>query len=184
VSHRRLAVVLLAAVALAGPACAKRDPAVKTLQVYDLLAAFPRAVVAVPGPDYVARGDFTVAREALPSLYLHPTSTVQFPPVRVSSQSVLTFRIGVRDEAWSQPGDGVDFTVFVQGTGPRVKAFSRYIDPKHVAEDRHWIDARVPLRAFAGQDVRITFATGPGPAGDTTNDWAVWGEPMIILAAK
>jgi hypothetical protein len=104
--------------------------------------------------------------------------------VRVSAESVLTFRFGVRDEAWDKTGDGVDCTVYVQGEGPRVKVFARYADPKHNPADRHWSSGRVPLRAFAGQEIRITLATGPGPAGDTTYDWAVWGEPILILAAK
>jgi len=183
-THRQLAIILLLSAVIVAPGCQNRDEAIKTMQVYDLLAAFPRAVVTAPAATYVLRGDFTVGHDTLPSLFIHPASSVEFPPVRVSADSVLTFRFGVRDEVWDKEGDGVDFTVFVQGNGPKVKVFSRYADPKHNPGDRHWIDGRVPLRAFAGQDIRITLATGPGPAGDTTNDWAVWGEPKIILATK
>ena len=120
-SRRRFVIALVLLVGALGPGCQKRDEAIKTMQVYDLLTAFPQAVVAAPGPTYVARGDFAVGKETLPGLFIHPPSTVQFPPVRVYADSVLTFRFGVRDDAWDKPGDGVDFTVFVQGDGPRVK---------------------------------------------------------------
>ena len=183
-SRSRFALALVLLLPTLGLGCQKRDEAIKTMQVYDLLVAFPRAVIKSPGPKYVQQGNFAVGREELPGLFIHPPSTVEFPPVRVLADSMLTFRFGVRDEAWDKPGDGVDFTVYVQGYGPRVKAFTRYADPKHEPNDRHWIDGRVPLRAFANQDIRITFATDPGPAGDTTHDWAVFAEPRIVLSTK
>jgi len=62
--------------------------------------------------------------------------------------------------------------------------FSRYVDPKHNPTDRRWMDVRIPLQPFAGQKVQITFATLPGPAGNTENDWSAWSEPQIVLGLR
>jgi hypothetical protein len=107
---------------------------------------------------------------------------VVFPAVHAEAESLLTVRLGVLQEAWTQPGDGAEFVVFVQGANDaRSKLFAEYLDPKHVAADREWRERRIPLRAFQGQDVRLTLAVEGGPAGDTTADWGVWADPQIVL---
>jgi hypothetical protein len=155
------------------------------VKIFDLLAAFPRATLHVHGPAYVDRDTYSVGGELRPSLFLHPTASAVFPPVRVSPEAVLTFRIGVIDEAWDKPGDGVEFIVFVQRSNDaETKVFSRYIDPQHNPQDRRWFEERVSLRRFGDQDVRITLATGPGPANNFSYDWGVWSEPQIILSIE
>ena len=102
--------------------------------------------------------------------------------MRLTSRAVLSFRIGIDDQAWDKPGDGAEFIVFVQRSNSAItKVFSRYLDPKHNPDDRRWVEARISLKAFRDQDVRITLATGPGSAYDFNYDWALWSEPQIIL---
>jgi hypothetical protein len=165
--------------------CRAEDDAIKTVKVFDLLAAFPRATVETPTPDHVSRGGFKVAGESHPGIFLHPTSSILFPPVHVPEEAILRFKIGIMDDAWDNPGDGVEFTVFVQGPDDvKRKVYSRYIDPKNNPDDRHWFDEQVPLRSYGDQDLRVTLATGPGPANDSVDDWAVWSEPQIVLSGN
>jgi hypothetical protein len=162
-----------------------KDDAIRTVRTFDMLVAYPRATLLVGGPQYVSRGTFSVGGEVLPGLFLHPTGSVVFPPVRVAAESLLTFKIGMIEAAWDKPGDGVEFVVFVRRSNDsQAKVFSRYIDPKHNRQDRRWFEERVSLRPFAGQDVRIMLSTEPGPAEDFSSDWAVWADPQIVLSSE
>jgi hypothetical protein len=127
-------------------------------------------------------GDYDVADETRSALFLHPAGSVEFPLVRLSSRPQLTFSIAIDQNAWDKPGDGVEFSVFVsRANGAGTKIYSRYIDPKKNPGERRWIEARVSLRAFRNQDVRIVLTTAPGPADDVNFDWALWATPQILL---
>ena len=163
------------------PAASTQDDAIRTVRIYDLLRAYPRAVLNVQNPRYVSRDGFSVNDEVRPGVFLQSAGSVVFPPVRVSPESVLTFKIGLIDTAWDQ-SDGVQFQVTVlRMSGAATEVFSRFLDPKHNADDRRWIDEKVSLRQFGDQDVRVILATLPGPAGDYTCDWGVFAEPQIVL---
>lgn len=159
------------------------DEALKSVRIYDLMVAAPRATLQIHKDSYFRVADFGVGKETRQAMYLHPTGSVQFPQVHLSSKPVLSFKIGVDERAWDQAGDGVEFSVFVnRSNDARTKIYGRYVDPKHNPDDRRWIDARISLKAFRNQDVRLTFTTGPGPADDFNYDWALWSEPEILLA--
>jgi hypothetical protein len=165
--------------------CRAGDAAIKTVKIFDMLAAFPRATLETPTPDHVSSGGFKVAGESHPGIFLHPTSSILFPPVHVPEEAVLKFKIGVMEDAWDKAGDGVEFTVFVQGPdNQKQKVYSRYIDPKNNPDDRHWFDEQIPLHSYGDQDLRVTFATGPGPANNAVDDWGVWSEPQIVLSGN
>ena len=165
--------------------CGAVDPAVKTVKIFDLLAAFPRATIETPSPDHVSLGGFKVAGESHQGIFLHPASSVLFPPIHISANAVLRFKFGVMEDAWVKPGDGVEFTVFIQGpAAAKQKIYSRYVDPKNNQEDRHWFEEQIPLLSYGDQDIRITLATGPGPANDSVDDWGVWAEPQIVLSGN
>ena len=79
----------------------------------------------------------------------------------------------------------MEFTVLIKGADNKeTKVYSRYIDPKHNEQDRHWMGVRIPLRPFAGQAIRVVLSTSPGPANNTESDWAVWAEPEVLLDGK
>lgn len=176
---------VIALVALSARSCkaASADKALKTLQVYDLLAAVPAATPHVHAPSYLQVGDYVVAGETREALFLHPSGNVEFPLVHLSSKAVLGFWIGIDQKAWDKAGDGVDFTVFVsRANQARTKVYSRYLDPKHNPDDRRWVEGRVSLKMFRNEDVRIILTTGAGPSNDFEFDWALWAEPLILLA--
>jgi len=73
-------------------------------------------------------------------------------------------------------GDGATYRVMVDDGSRQQVVFEQYIDPKNVPEQRRWLDSSVDLSAWAGQRVSLTFSTDGGPAGDTTDDWALWSD--------
>jgi len=186
-SRQRFATVaVILAAAASAWTCQKQDEAIRTIRIYDLLQALPRATLKTPAPNYISvRASGSVGKEERRVLFMHPPSSAEFPPVQVSEGSVLVFAIGIQDEALDKGGDGVEFTVLIRGADNKeTKVFSRYIDAKHNEQDRRWIGVRIPLRAFAGQTIRVILSTSPGPANDINADWAFWGEPMIVLAGQ
>jgi len=184
---RAVLLLFLVLVALRSYGCrpSQPDSAVTTVRIYDLLSTYPRAEKKVKDRAYISNDEFSVDGEVRPGLFLHASGSVTFPPVRLSPESVLTFKVGVMDGAWDKPGDGVEFMAFAQRLNDApTKLFSRYLDPKHEPRDRRWFEARIPLRVFGNQEIRIVFATAPGPAGDFQYDWGVWAEPQIILSEQ
>ena len=187
--HKGIVRIFLCAVAVMGTVMAMARPrgvadgALKTVRIYDLMAALPRANLQIHNPTYFRLADFGVAKESRQAVFLHPAGTIEFPVVHLSSKPMLSFKIGIDDRAWDKPGDGVQFTVFViRSNNARTNIYERYVDPKHNPEDRRWIEGRISLKAFRNQDVRLAIATGPGPAGDFNYDWALWSDAEILLA--
>lgn len=65
--------------------------------------------------------------------------------------------------------DGVQFRVEINGE----PVFDE------VRAKSEWKDVRVPLERWVGKQVSVAFVTTPGVKGDTSHDWACWGEPRI-----
>jgi predicted RNA-binding protein with PUA-like domain len=82
-------------------------------------------------------------------------------------------------KVWDKSGDGVLFEITVD----REPIFSRYIDPKHNAQDRKWHDFEIDLAPYAGQTVEISLLTAPDNrrGTDTSFDWAGWSDPRIVV---
>lgn len=162
------------------------DPAMRTAKVYDLIAALPAAKLQAVDPIYLEQpkvNQSSIAKDIRPILAMHAPSSVEFPPIAVTADSILFFGFGLTEQAWDHAGDGVEFSVFVRlPNGTQTKVFSKYIDPKHNADERHWFNERVSLEAFAApKTIQITLMTSAGPAGDNNSDWAVWGEPQVVI---
>lgn len=165
--------------------CGAADPAVRTLRVFDFLAAYPRATVEGAGPNHVHVQASSVGGQEKQVLFMHAASTAEFPPVEVGQDSVFTAFIGIDDQVRAEDGDGVEFTVSLRlPNGDVVKLFSRFIDPKQNEQDRAWVALRLPLGSFVGQAVRVILISGPGPKGNAGHDWGLWGEPQILLDSK
>lgn len=115
-------------------------------------------------------------------IFAHPFSQVTYP-VYIPPDAALCFGMGLDPLVWSPAkGDGVRFEVVVQNEGMEQIVFSRYIDPKNNANDRRWFDECVSLEKFANQDIKLSFVTSPGPAGDDHYDWAGWSNPVLMNA--
>ncbi len=81
----------------------------------------------------------------------------------------LEFDIGLLDG--SENSDGVTFIVTVQGD----EIFRRHHD------EQRWERVALNLTHYSGENVVLRLTTNPGPGGHTSWDWAVWGEPKIIV---
>ena len=80
----------------------------------------------------------------------------------------LEFDIGLAKG--SENSDGVTFIVSVQGNE---------IFRQHYNQQR-WKHISLDLTRYRGQHITLRFTANPGPNGNTSWDWANWGEPKII----
>jgi hypothetical protein len=71
-------------------------------------------------------------------------------------------------------GDGVVYRVAVDGR----EVFTHALTAEQAR--RGWQPARVDLGEWAGETVRLTLATDPGPHGDGGGDWAGWGDVRVV----
>ena len=70
----------------------------------------------------------------------------------------------------SENSDGVTFTVSVQDN----EIFRQHYN------QQQWQPITLNLSPYRGRIVKLRFTTSPGPNGNASWDWAVWGEPKII----
>jgi hypothetical protein len=68
----------------------------------------------------------------------------------------------------------VTFEVFVENR----RVFLEHLTPEMARQG--WQERQVDLSGFIdGQTIRLRLMSTPGPAGDLTSDWAVWGFPRV-----
>lgn len=161
------------------------DNAGKT--TYSFLGNAGSAEINAGQPEYVKLGEteFTINADRRVVLFEHPNSEVVFKHVPVGEKARLQFGIGINQDAWDKPGDGVLFEVIIVDERSRkISALSKYIDPKKNAGDRKWFDHNVDLQAFAGQEVSVVFKTTGGPESNVDYDWAGWSNPQVISGGK
>ncbi len=80
----------------------------------------------------------------------------------------LQFYIGLWEG--SEKSDGVTFVISVQGD----EIFHQHYN------QQKWQPVTLNLSPYRGKLVKLRFTTTPGLYGNTSWDWAVWGEPKII----
>ncbi|MFQ5428613.1 MAG: sulfatase-like hydrolase/transferase, partial [Thermodesulfobacteriota bacterium] len=137
--------------------------------------------------DMVNVSTFKVNGQERRVLFAHPiicvgdTSTiVSFRGLRPAKGETLDFGIGINEEAWGKPGDGVEFEVLVRHEKNLTSIYKKYIDPKANETDRKWFDESLRLEAFAGKTLEVLFRTSAGPRNDPEYDWAGWSAPSIV----
>jgi Flp pilus assembly protein TadD len=112
-------------------------------------------------------------------LFMHPEARVSYQLRVPSESSVLRFSLAMSPETWDWGGDGATFEIYLdEGSGEEL-LFSEHIG--NDAEDRRWHDEEIDLSPYAGQEVDLTFATGPGSGADFIGDAAGWATPRIML---
>jgi 4-amino-4-deoxy-L-arabinose transferase-like glycosyltransferase len=123
---------------------------------------------------------FTIADDTRAVLAMQPPSAITYT-LYLPARAALRTAIALNPEIW-QPdkGDGVEFLIQLEAADGSHELLRRWIDPKHEPIDRRWHDIAIDLSAYAGQNVRLTLRTLPGPAGDGRYDWAGWGAPVIV----
>lgn len=107
-----------------------------------------------------------------PTLFVHAGAQVTWT-LTLTQPSVLRFEMGQAPQSLGWGGDGPTFEVWVEGE----RIFLEHLGIEQAREG--WHEREVDLSPYAGQTIRLSLATTPGPTGDVTGDWAGWGEPRI-----
>ncbi|MBC7227478.1 MAG: tetratricopeptide repeat protein [Thermoflexales bacterium] len=162
------------------PAIAVAAPPVKTPD------SFPAAGYPLPSTGYT-HWLMPDAPDAWPGWWV-PAEPVRRTVLLVAVPVTVTFRLplpvtptallfwmGMDPLLQPSQGDGVVYRVRVEDA----EVFSHTLRPE---DARGWWPAQVDLTPWAGQAVRLTLALDPGPAGDTTGDWAGWGDLQVVPA--
>jgi hypothetical protein len=104
--------------------------------------------------------------------------------LRVPEGARLTSAVGLREDAWAC-SDGVSFQVSVEvpSTQSRQTLFHALLEPRVQEQDRSFVPVDLDLGAWAGSEVTLVLATGPGVSGDVECDWAGWLDPVISASA-
>jgi hypothetical protein len=101
--------------------------------------------------------------------------------VTVPDRAWLKTGLGLAQDAWKTPGDGVLFMIGVSDGKTYDELLSLTVNPFNNASDRRWNDISLDLSQYAGETVDVIFNTRSGPKDDRNGDSAVWGDPRIIV---
>jgi len=112
-------------------------------------------------------------------LFAHAPARISFPLDVPRTPSFLWVSPALDPLAWGWGGDGVTFRVRVVQEGSDTVLWERHLMPGKPA-DQYWVEAFVPLDAYAGQRVNLVLETDPGPAGNADADRAGWGMPWLM----
>jgi tetratricopeptide (TPR) repeat protein len=107
-------------------------------------------------------------------LFMHPPAQATFTPTLPVTPTALAFWMGINPTVWDWMGDGVAYRVAVDGR----EVFTHALTAEQARQG--WQPARVDLGEWAGQTVRLTLTTDPGPHGDGGGDWAGWGDVRVV----
>ena len=116
-------------------------------------------------------------------IFAHPFSQITWK-TRIPPNGRLHTFVALMPSMWDLSTDGVVFRIGVSDGHGYTSLSARQVDPKHAPDDRRWIPVDLDLSNYAGRDVDMIFNTDfspPGSRPDPTADWAIWGEPQIVV---
>jgi hypothetical protein len=102
----------------------------------------------------------------------------------VPDNAWLRVGLGLKEEAWTQQGDGVLFRVTVSVGSTNDLLLSMHVDPFNNSADREWKDVFLDMSEYAGENVELIFLTNSSVQGggdNRTGDLALWGAPRIVV---
>ena len=130
-------------------------------------------------------GDVTLNGETKKAIAVAPSAGTRITfKTRIPDDGWLRVSVGLKQEAWTQEGDGVRFRAIVSDGRASDELFVQDVNPFLNQTDRKWIPVMVDLSAYAGEEVDVmlnTNASTPGKPGDMRSDLAVWGAPEIVV---
>ncbi len=152
----------------------------KAAQRYDFIANLRKAEIDAQEAHDVRLSSFKIGQEQRPVIAVQPDSEIRYHAIPIGKDGTLSFGIATNPATWNKDGDGVEFEVLVSDDESELTSlYTRYIDPKHVAKDRKWLDEGVDLGRYAGEYVTIVFRVGSGPENDRIADIAGWSTPRV-----
>jgi hypothetical protein len=151
----------------------------------DLIDQFGQAIEKRPDPALFSVVDATLAGVTKRAIAVQPTAGTRLKyKVRVPDDGWLWVSVGMQPEAWEKEGDGLKFLVGVSDGRASEELFAQHLNPFANQGDRKWVDVRVDLSTYAGEEVELffnTYGSLPGQAPDLRNDLGLWGSPEIVV---
>ncbi len=148
----------------------------------ELIPMFASAEKRPPGGTFeVVEADLNGEKKQ--AIYTMPTSRLIYK-VRIPDDAWMRVSVGMKPESWTQEGDGVLFRFGASDGRTYDELFTQHVNPFANAGDRKWIQVWVDLSAYAGEEMELIFNTNTSPEGkgdDPRNDYALWGEPAIVI---
>jgi hypothetical protein len=147
----------------------------------DLVQQFANAKQQ-PGKDAFSVADVTINGETKKSIAMQniPGTRITWT-VTVPDNGWIKVGMALKEDAWKTTGDGVDFSVGVSDKKTYDELLRLTINPFGNAGDRRWNEISLDLSQYAGETVDLIFNTRAGAKGDTNGDFAVWGNPRVII---
>jgi hypothetical protein len=149
----------------------------------EMIAGFDK-VVKRPEASVFSVGDVTLNNETKHAISVQPVPGSRLIwKVRIPEDGRLNVNVGLKPEAWNQEGDGVLFQVGISDGRNYDELFTQHLNPYSAPADRRWVPIWVDVANYGGEEVDVIFntvASRPNQPGDTRNDYALWGEPVIV----
>ena len=107
---------------------------------------------------------------------------VRFGPLAIPSSPPIEFACAIGKGDGSDVGDGILFKIAVIDEDGAETVLAEKTHKRHC-----WIPLKVDLSRFAGKTIYLKLIADVGPAGDSSGDWANWGdlsfnsmEPVLV----
>jgi hypothetical protein len=139
-----------------------------------------------PAPQAFLVRDTSIGGLTHPAILARESTRIVFR-ADVPPRAALEVSVGVPEEAWPLPSDGVLLRILLargETEGP-MQYYVRHLNPHRNRMDRGWQDVTLDLAPFAGERVRVFLNTnytpraGADPGGPTPGLGA-WGKPRIV----
>lgn len=150
----------------------------------NLIDEFPRAEQrsGIPKDQAFRLVEVEIGGEKRRAIYMHPTSRLIYHDTNVPRHAWLRVWIALSPEVWDKPGDGVLFRFGVADDRSYEELLKQVVNPAGVPDDRRWLPIDIDLSQYAGEKLKLIFNTNSSLIGDNPqNDWALWGEPQIVI---
>ncbi len=147
----------------------------------DFTAALPSAACPPEqNADEIRTTRATVDGITRTGLYMQAPGVVRFPVFIHHGATFLTW-ITLAPTAWTGSLDGALFRVVLYAVDPpeTVLLVERHVDPHNNPEHQVWLKLAQDLSFWGNSRVVIELSADPGPAGDNSMDWCIWGQPMV-----
>jgi hypothetical protein len=135
-----------------------------------------------PGPESFSVSDVKINDETKRSIAVQNVAGTRITwRVTVPDNGWLKTSLGIRENGWTVTGDGVEFAIGISDGKNYDELLRLTNNPFANASDRRWNDLSLDLSPYAGETVDVIFNTRSGPKDDRNGDFAVWGEPRIVV---
>src|SRR5690606_37717542 len=138
-------------------------PSGEPVVALDLIDQFDQAVDKRPTPETFEVIEATLGGVTKRAIYAKDQSRIVFR-AEVPPNGELRVSLGLLEEGWTMPGDGVLFRVLLGAGAPPEPIYSIIYDPFGNPGDRGWHDVALDLSEYAGETVDLFFntnASGP-----------------------